>query len=217
MRMTYQSRRYARMNFSIEADRHLRRVRTFLGPRPNDRILDVGCGRGWVTQRVQRLAPATTGIDLSVEAVSIGVTHGLRVMDAQKLDFADASFDKIYSLHAIEHIPDLAAVFSEMDRVLKPGGSVLLAYPAEPIRGMFVVSTAIILFGNPLRARDIHIHKLSPRSLRPHLAGTSLRIVRSSLQFLLLPQWITLLRKEAPVVGQLTPCREQAQRVREAA
>ena len=111
------------------------------------------------------------------------------------LSFANASFDKIYSFHAIEHIPDLAGVFAEMDRVLKPGGSVLLVYPAEPIRGLYVVPTAIILFGNPLRARDIHIHKLSPRVLRRYLAGTSLRIVRSSLQLLLTPQFVTVLRK----------------------
>jgi len=193
--MTYQSRKYALLNSPIEVDRHLRRVRKYLRPRGNDRILDVGCGRGFVTQGVQRFAPATTGIDLNAEAVSNGVTGGLRVMDAQKLSFANASFDKIYSFHAIEHIPDLAGVFAEMDRVLKPGGSVLLVYPAEPIRGLYVVPTAIILFGNPLRARDIHIHKLSPRVLRRYLAGTSLRIVRSSLQLLLTPQFVTVLRK----------------------
>jgi ubiquinone/menaquinone biosynthesis C-methylase UbiE len=194
--MTYQSRKYALLNSPIEVDRHIRRVRKYLQPRGNDRILDVGCGRGFVTQGVQRLVPATTGIDLNAEAVCNGVTQGLRVMDAQKLSFADASFDKIYSFHAIEHIPDLAGVFAEMDRVLKPDGTVLLVYPAEPIRGLYVVPTAIILFGNPWRARDIHIHKLSPRVLRPYLAGTSLRIVRSSLQLLLTPQFVTVLRKK---------------------
>jgi SAM-dependent methyltransferase len=193
--MTYQSRKYALLNSPIEVDRHLRRVRKYLQPRGSDRILDVGCGRGFVTRGVQRLAPATTGIDLNAEAVCNGVTGGLRVMDAQKLSFANASFDKIYSFHAIEHIPDLAGVFAEMDRVLKPDGSVLLVYPAEPIRGLYVIPTAIILFGNPWRARDIHIHKLSPRVLRPYLAGTSLRIVRSSLQLLLTPQFVTVLGK----------------------
>lgn len=194
--MSYQSRKYALMNFSFEADRHLRRVREFLQPRFNDRVLDIGCGRGWVTQRVQRLAPATTGIDVNVEAVANGVTEGLRVMDARKLAFGDATFDKVYSFHAIEHIPDLAGVLAEMDRVLKPGGTLLLGYPAEPIRGLFVVTTALYLFGNPLRARDIHIHRLTPRRLAPYLVGTSLRIVRSSLEMLLMPQFVTVLRKD---------------------
>ena len=193
--MTYQSRRYALLNIPIEADRQIRRVRKYLQPQQSDRIFDVGCGRGHITKRIQRLAPATTGIDLNAEAVSRGVIPGLRVMDAQKLGFPDASFDKIYSFHAIEHIPDLEGVFAEMDRVLKPGGSVMLAYPAEPIQGLYVVTTAIILFGNPLRARDIHIRRLSPRLLRPYLAATRLRIVRSSLHFLLMPQFVTVLRK----------------------
>ncbi len=196
MQMTYQSRRYALLNSPIEADLQLHRVRKYLHPRENDRVLDVGCSRGFITRRLQRLAPATVGIDLNAQAVAHGVTGGLRVMDACKLDFADGSFDKIYSFHAIEHIPDLASVFAEMDRVLKPGGSILLMYPAEPVRGLWVVGTAIILFGNPLRARDIHIHKLSPRALRPYLAGTSLRTVRSSLHFLLMPQFATVLRKD---------------------
>lgn len=196
--MNYQSRRYALMNNSLEAGRHLRRVQEYLQPRAEDRILDIGCGRGWVTRCVQRISPTTTGVDLNVNAVANGVTTGLRVMDACRLEFADASFDKVYSFHAIEHIPDLAGVLTEMDRVLKPGGSLLLGYPAEPVRGMWVVTTALYLFGNPLRARDIHIHKLSPRRLAPYLTGTSLRIVRSSFEFLLMPQFVTLLRKEGP-------------------
>ena len=199
MRMDYQSRQYALMNSDIEVDRHLRRVNRFLTPRTSDRILEIGCGRGFLTREVQRLAPATIGTDLNAEAVANGVTGGLRVMDARALDFADATFDKIYSFHAIEHIPDLAGVFAEMDRVLKPGGRVLLVYPAEPIRGLYVVPTAMILFGNPFRARDIHIHKLSPAALRPFLAGTSLWPVLNTLQLLLTPQFVTVLKKSAAV------------------
>ncbi len=116
-------------------------------------------------------------------------------MDARALAFPNGVFDKIYSFHAIEHIPDLGRAFAEMDRVLKPGGRVLLVYPAEPIRGLYVVPTALLIFCNPLRARDLHVHKLSPRTLRPFLAGTSLRVVRSKLQLLLTPQFITVLHK----------------------
>src|SRR5205823_14597488 len=84
--------------------------------RTNDRILEIGCGRGFLTREVQRIAPATIGTDLNVEAVANAVTGGLRVMDARALEFPDATFDKIYSFHAIEHIPDLAGAFAEMDR-----------------------------------------------------------------------------------------------------
>jgi len=200
--MDYQSRKYALLNSPIEVDRHLRRIRRFLAPRTHDRILEIGCGRGFLTQEVQRIAPATIGIDLNTEAVANAVTGGLRVMDARSLDFPDATFDKIYSFHAIEHIPDLSGAFAEMDRVLKPGGSVLLVYPAEPIRGLYVVPTAMILFGNPFRARDIHIHRLSPAALRPYLATTSLWPVTNKLQLLLTPQFVTVLKKGTGVRQQ---------------
>jgi ubiquinone/menaquinone biosynthesis C-methylase UbiE len=195
MRMDYRSRRYALLNSPIEVNRHVRRVERYLRPRAADRVLEIGCGRGFLTRQIQRIAPATTGIDLNPQAISNAVTGDLRNMDARALAFPNAVFDKIYSFHAIEHIPDLGRAFAEMDRVLKPGGRVLLVYPAEPIRGLYVVPTALLIFGNPLRARDLHVHKLSPRTLLPFLAGTSLRVVRSKLQFLLTPQFITVLRK----------------------
>lgn len=201
MSMNYQSRRYALLNAPAEVSRHVRRVREFLRPRATDRLLEVGCGRGFLTQAVRRFAPDTTGVDLNPEAVANGVAAGLRVMDARRLEFPDASFDKVYSFHVIEHVSDLATALAEIDRVLKPGGRVLLVYPAEPIRGLYVVPTAIILFGNPWRARDLHVHKLTPRRLSAYLQGTSLTIVRSALHLLLTPQFVTVLVKDASVVA----------------
>ena len=203
MTMNYRSRKYALLNTPIEVDRHWRRVHDFLAPRPSDRILEIGCGRGFLTSRVRRVSPSTTGIDVNPEAVSNAVTPGLRVMDARRLGFADATFDKIYSFHVIEHIVNLGDVFDEMDRVLKPGGRVLLVYPAEPIRGLYVVPTAVLLFGNPLRARDLHVHKLTPSALAPFLDGTSLRIAHTALHLLLTPQFITVLRKDDSAVRQM--------------
>jgi SAM-dependent methyltransferase len=218
MQMDYQSRRYALLNKPVEITRHAQRVKTFLRPCATDRVLEVGCGRGFLTQRIRQIAPATIGVDLNPLAVSHAVTGGLRQMDAQALTFPDESFDKIYSFHVIEHIPNLARAFAEMDRVLKPGGRVLLVYPAEPIRGLYVVPTAIWLFGNPVRARDLHIHRLSPRTLRPHLAGTSLHIVRSTLHLLLTPQFITVLLKDdrVPASRLRTSRRRSTQRELEA-
>ncbi|MEX2152059.1 MAG: class I SAM-dependent methyltransferase [Gemmatimonadaceae bacterium] len=205
MTMVYNSKRYALLNSDIELGWNLRRVVRYLQPKARDRILDIGCSRGFITRAVQRFAPDTTGIDLNPEAIASSVTGGLRVMDAQRLDFPTASFDKIYSFHVIEHIPDLGAALREMDRVLKPGGTLLLVYPAEPIRGLYVVPTATIVFGNPFRARDIHLHKLSPWRLRKYVAATSLRPVHSTLHLLLTPQFITVFRKSAAVQRQMTP------------
>lgn len=195
MRITYQSRRYALLNTPIEVNRHLRRVRDFLRPDTGDRVLEIGCGRGFLTREVRQLSPGTIGVDVNPQAVANAVTPGLRVMDAERLAFGDQSFDKIYSFHVVEHILNLGGALAEMDRVLAPGGRILLVYPAEPIRGLYVVPTAIRLWGNPLRARDLHVHRLSPRVLQRFLAGTKLRIIDSALQLLLTPQFVTVLAK----------------------
>lgn len=195
MLISYQSHRYALLNTSIETGRHFRRVRDFLAPSPNDRVLEIGCGRGFLTREVRQIAPATVGVDVNPEAVANAVEPGLRVMDARHLAFADAHFDKIYSFHMIEHILNLESALIEMDRVLKPGGRILLVYPAEPIRGLYVIPTAIRVYGNPLRARDLHVHRLSPRVLRRFLRATSLRITDSALHLLLTPQFVTVLTK----------------------
>jgi ubiquinone/menaquinone biosynthesis C-methylase UbiE len=196
MTMSYRSRKYALLNKPIEIDRHVARVRRYLQPSWDDRILEIGCSRGFLTQRVRHeLAPSTTGVDLNPEAIANACVDDLVVMDAQALAYEDESFDKIYSFHCIEHIPDLQRALREMDRVLKPGGRVLLVYPAEPIRGLYVVPTAIILFGNALRAREIHLHKLRPKKVERMLTGTSLAVTAWELDFLLTPQFITVLEK----------------------
>ena len=192
----YRSRKYAMLNKPIEIGRHLERVRRYLRPAWDDRLLEIGCSRGFLTQRVrEELAPSTTGVDLNPEAIANACVDGLSVMDAQALAYEDDSFDKIYSFHCIEHIPDLHGALREMNRVLKPGGRILLVYPAEPIRGLYVVPTAIILFGNALRAREIHLHKLWPAKIERMLTATSLDVTASALDLLLTPQFITVLEK----------------------
>jgi ubiquinone/menaquinone biosynthesis C-methylase UbiE len=75
-----------------------------------------------------------TGIDLSPEmlalaetrATSLGRTIRLMEGDAQDLPFTDSSFDSVVCTYALCSVPDDARAISEMDRVLKPGGRLIL-------------------------------------------------------------------------------------------
>ncbi len=193
--VTYDSENYAMLNRPIETERHLRRIVRFLAPRASDRVLEVGCGRGWLTRRVQQICPATFGIDVNPRSIDHGVAPQLSSMDAVSLRYDDAQFDKVYSFHAIEHIVDAAEALREMRRVVMPGGRILLVYPAEPIRGLYAMPGAWLGFGNPLLARQLHVHRFTPRSITRLAERCGLTHIESAFDFLITPQFMTVLER----------------------
>lgn len=112
-----------------------RRLVTLVGVEPGQRVLDVATGRGAVlfpvAERVGALGEAV-GIDLAegmvqatnAEATTRGLGVRLRVMDAEHLDFPDASFDRVFCGFGVMFLPNLEHALREMRRVLKPGGRV---------------------------------------------------------------------------------------------
>jgi SAM-dependent methyltransferase len=102
-------------------------------------VLDVGCGAGMDTLIAAQMVGPTgsvTGIDMTPEMAakarrSVAET-GLGTVtivegSAERMPFADASFDVVISNGVIDLIPDKDAVFSEIVRVLRPGGRIQLA------------------------------------------------------------------------------------------
>src|SRR3989344_532367 len=155
-----------------------------------DRVLDLGCDDGFMLKLVSRVAQNIVGVDVNAEAISAGADQRLHVMDATGLAFADASFDKLYSSHTIEHIPELGAAFREAARVLRSGGEALFIYPWELFRGMAAMRSAMKLTGNPFRGRDFHLRRLTPARLRTYWEGLPFEHAGSKLVFLRTPQWV---------------------------
>lgn len=105
-------------------------------------VLDVGCGAGFFEMVLADFACDVTGIDLTPEMIERGkdllTRHGsdarLMVMDAEKTEFPDNSFDVIISRNLTWTLPHPVEAYREWQRVLKPGG-VLLNYDAEYAKG----------------------------------------------------------------------------------
>jgi trans-aconitate methyltransferase len=98
-------------------------VVALLGPRPGERILDVGCGDGVLTARLAVTGATVVGVDASVELLAAARERGLDVRqgDAQALAF-EGEFDAVFSNAALHWMLQPDAVLAGVARALRPGG-----------------------------------------------------------------------------------------------
>ena len=94
-----------------------------LEPRRGERILDLGCGDGMLTQDLIAAGAHVVAIDASAEQVEGARARGIdaRVGDGQALDF-DHEFDAVFTNAALHWMTDPDAVIAGVKRALKPGG-----------------------------------------------------------------------------------------------
>lgn len=105
---------------------------TFVGIGPKDAVLDVGSGTGELALSIAAKMPAVriVGIDPAAPYVKYAQTRAtgervrFEVGDAQKMSFAEATFDRVLSLLVMNFIPDHGKALDEMIRVSRPGGVV---------------------------------------------------------------------------------------------
>lgn len=103
-----------------------------LQPHWGETILDAGCGTGIFTEEVVGAGATVLGMDLSLPMVTTAVQqlggdgfHG-HCADMCQLPFPDNSFDKGFSMTAIEFIEDAQGAIGELSRVVKPGGTIVV-------------------------------------------------------------------------------------------
>ncbi len=113
------------------------RIVALAGARPGDRVLDIGCGGGYLARLLATAVTPdgrVTGVDPSGPAIRYARRRApgncsFAVGAAQDLSQPDRSFDMVTSTLAVHHIPEeeRGAAFGEMYRVLRPGGRLLVA------------------------------------------------------------------------------------------
>ncbi|MCD6386439.1 class I SAM-dependent methyltransferase [Candidatus Sumerlaeota bacterium] len=109
-------------------------------PSVGDLILDVGCGAGYYVGEFSVRGARVIGLDIDRETIGRGVPAWIiqkynpvfTVADARHLPFSDNVFDKVVILDCLEHIEEDGKVLSEVYRVLKDGGKLILTVPTIP-------------------------------------------------------------------------------------
>jgi len=107
----------------------------------DSRVLDVGCGPGLLSESLAKHAASVEGIDFSEamieQARRLRSGAMFRVANAEKLPFSDDDFDVAVCCYTSHHFARPETVYTELLRVLKPGGHVVVLHPIQAENAAF--------------------------------------------------------------------------------
>jgi len=141
-------------------------------------VADLGCGPGHVAAYLAARGVTVTGIDLSPGMIAVASSRHpgieFRTGDMRRLELADESLRGAVAFYSIVHFSEaeLGPVFTELRRVLAPGGAALIAFHVRT-RGQEESVHVEDLFGAPV-SLDFRFH--SPDAVERALAAAGLRV-----------------------------------------
>ncbi len=93
-------------------------------------VFEAGCGTGLLLREAAQVARAAVGLDLSRGMLGPARARGLRVVQGTLTDvpLPSASFDLVYSMKVLAHVPPIERAIAELARLVRPGGHLLLEF-----------------------------------------------------------------------------------------
>jgi len=147
-------------------------LRRFLPKAKHSRILDAGCGNGrYAFALVDQGYSQVDGIDLFDQIETLGAFR-YKCGSIDRIEFSDETFDFVYSLSVLYYLPDPRDGLSEMWRVLKPGGTLVLSshtrYSLFTLVRVLRVKSGLAkhLHGVRFRSADAYCHMLDETGFR---------------------------------------------------
>ncbi len=161
--------------------------------RGGGRTLDVGCGSSVILQSLNN----AVGLDVSERKLRYMRRYGIPLVrgSVTALPFPAATFDCLVCSQVIEHIPEDPAIFSELVRVLRPGGLLVLGTPDYATIGWRMIEPLYGLFA-PGGYRDEHITHYTRSSLEAIAGRLGLDVVGHG--YVARSELILAMRKPAP-------------------
>jgi 2-polyprenyl-3-methyl-5-hydroxy-6-metoxy-1,4-benzoquinol methylase len=138
---------------------------------PGARVLDVGCGEGWFTAALAAAGREAVGIDVAEEPLRRARARepglDLRRVPAEGgwPSLRDVSFDAVWAGEVIEHVADTAGWLSEVRRVLRSGGTLVLSTPAHELLTRMALGLSGRAFAAHFDPRSDHLRFYTRRTL----------------------------------------------------
>ena len=145
-------------------------------------VLDLGCGDGLFASQAFP-EPAECGIDRSVsalgEARSRHTHRTVAAADATALPFRAGTFATVICNSVLEHIPKLEAALDECQRILKPGGRLILTAPSHQFGAMLLGSRVAESYARWFNGHSMHFHTYTVEHWERLLGVRGFRVDRS--------------------------------------
>jgi 2-polyprenyl-6-hydroxyphenyl methylase/3-demethylubiquinone-9 3-methyltransferase len=159
-------------------------------PLAGQRVLDVGCGGGILSDAMARKGAQVLGIDLAAKALRVAQLHALeagtpnvqyREISAEALaDQEPASFDAVTCMEMLEHVPDPASVVRACSRLVKPGGWVFIStINRNPKSFLFAIVGAEYMLNLLPRGTHEYMKFIRPSELASHSRAAGLEVLGS--------------------------------------
>jgi SAM-dependent methyltransferase len=175
--------------------RRLETLVRLLRLKPGEKLLDMGCGSGWLADRCRQAGARVWAADLALAGVAGAKARfpqlpHFQVADVYHPPFAEGVFDAAVLSEVVEHLEDLAGALAAIARLLRPGGRLLVSVPYRET----IVEHLCIHCNRPTPA-NAHLHSFDEHKLAACLRaqglepGAFLLVNNKALELAGVPCW----------------------------
>ncbi len=167
----YHAAIWGQVPYGVEpADFALRRAFLLENVAAGERVLDLGCGEGWFAVALASAGASVLAADVAEEPLRRARERHpgleLQLLGAEAdWALADAAFDAVWAGEVIEHVADTAGWLSEVRRVLRPGGRLLVTTPSFGRRELLAAAVSRRAFAACFDPRSDHLRHYSAATL----------------------------------------------------